>query len=106
MVYHESVPMFGSQQLAMQLYLIDSNRTPVNLLSNMQVPVRPGSTLNYFDFSVEGMIIAQDSTGGLKAFSLERNDWTTLAITGLEDTRRAWIIGSKDYELIYWRTSS
>ena len=98
--------MFNSQQLAMQLYLIDSNRTPAHLLSTMQVPIRPGSTLSYFDFSLEGMIITQDSTGGLKAFSLERNDWTSLSVTGMEDTRRAWIIGAKDYELIYWRTSS
>jgi len=69
-VYHESVPMFGSQHLAMQLFLIDNNRTPVNLLSTIQVPVRPGSILNYFDFSQEGIIITQDSAGGLKAFSL------------------------------------
>jgi hypothetical protein len=51
------------------------------------------------------MIISQDTLGNLKVFSLERNDWTTVSITGIDDTRKAWIIGCKDYELIYWKTS-
>jgi len=89
--------MFGAQQLAMQLYLIDLNRAPLPLLSPIHVPVYPGSSLNFFDFSLEGMIISQDTFGNIKVFSLERNDWTSVTITGIDDTKKAWIIGCQNY---------
>lgn len=75
--------MWGSQQLAMQLILVDSSMKNANMLSSVQVPVRPGSILRSFHFSQEGMLISQDSSGALRAFSLERGDWTPVGIVGL-----------------------
>jgi hypothetical protein len=104
-VYHEGVPMWGSQSLGMQLYLVDWVAAPVRLVAGVQLPVRPGSLLQFVDFSVEGMLVSQDSAGGMRAFSLERGDWSAVGITGLEDSRRAWVVGVGNQELIYWRTS-
>jgi hypothetical protein len=70
-VYHESVPLWGSQQLAMQLFLINANRGQVNIVSNTHVPLTTGSLLRWFDFSREGMLFSQDTTGLIRAFSLE-----------------------------------
>lgn len=105
-VYHEGVPMWGSQQIAMQLYLVDYQITPIKLISTVHVPITPGSILRFLDFSLEGMIFSQDSAGTFRAFSLERSDWTTISISGIEDTRRVWAIGASNQELIYWRTSN
>lgn len=45
------------------------------------------------NFSEEGMLFSQDSLGTLRAFSLERGDWTPVSLVGLEDSRKAWFIG-------------
>ncbi len=105
-VYHESVPMWGAQQIAMQLILVDTNMRATNMLSTVPVPVKPESILRSMHFSQEGMLMSQDSTGALRAFSLERGDWTTISIVGLEDSRKAWVIGIVNHELIYWKTSN
>lgn len=98
--------MWGSQQLAMQLILVDSNQRNANVLSNTQVPIKPGSLLRSIHFSQEGMLFSQDSSGNIRAFSLERGDWTSIAISGLEDSRKAWIIGVAHHDLIYWKISN
>lgn len=97
--------MWGSQQIAMQLYLVDHQVAPARLISTVHVPISPRTILRFLDFSLEGMIFSQDSLGIFRAFSLERSDWTTIAVSGLEDARRAWAIGASNQELIYWRTS-
>ena len=52
------------------------------------------------------MLIAQDGYGNFRAFSLERGDWTPIAIENLEDHRKAWVVGVANHNLIFWRTSS
>ncbi len=69
-VYHESVPMWDCQQLAMQLYMIDSQIRLVNSISCAHVPVTRKSLLRWFDFSREGMLFSQDTSGMMRAFSL------------------------------------
>ena len=102
--YHESVPMWGAQQLAMQLVVINS--FSAQFFPAVPVPIRPGFILRSLHFSSEGMLISQDTSGTLRAFSLERADWTTIAPEGLEDSRKAWIIGIRNHQLLYWKTSS
>lgn len=68
-VYHESVPIWGAQQLAMQLFIVDRSRY-VNLVNNSHVPVKPGGMLKWLDFSQEGMLISQDTFGIIRTFSL------------------------------------
>ena len=89
------MPIWGSQQISMQLYLIDSNNK-LHILSTVPVPIRPNSMLRSLHFSEEGMLISQDTTGTMRAFSLERGDWTAVSLTGLEDQRKAWVIGFKN----------
>lgn len=52
------------------------------------------------------MLVSQDSSGAFRVFSLERGDWTSVALLGLEDARKAWVIGAMNHELIFWRTTS
>lgn len=59
-VYHESVPMYDCQQLAMQLYMIDSQIRQVTPIASAHVPVTRKSLLRWFDFSKEGMLFSQD----------------------------------------------
>lgn len=42
----------------------------MNLITNTHVPIKPKSLLKWFDFSLEGMLFSQDTTGNLRAFSL------------------------------------
>ena len=85
--------MDGAQQIAMQLILVNESLRSTNLLSTVPVPIRPGSVLSSLTFSTEGMLISQDSSGNLRVFSLERGDWTSVGVSGLEDKRKVWIIG-------------
>ena len=98
--------MWGAQQLAMQLILVDSSLRSTNMIATVPVPVRPGTLLRSVNFSTEGMLVSQDTAGTFRVFSLERGDWTSVSIDGLEDVRKAWIIGVSNHELIFWRTSS
>ena len=104
-VYHQSVPMWGSQQISMQMIIVDSS-SQVKMLANVPVPIRPQSLLRSIHFSEEGMLLSQDTTGTMRAFSLERGDWTTVSLVGLEDPRKAWVIGFKNQEVIFWKTSN
>lgn len=63
------------------------------MLTTTQVPIKTGSVLMAINFSEEGMLFSQDSLGTLRAFSLERGDWTPVSLVGLEDSRKAWFIG-------------
>jgi hypothetical protein len=69
-VYHEGVPMWDCQQLAMQLYMIDSQIRQVNSIASAHVPITRKSLLRWFDFSREGMLFSQDTAGTMRAFSL------------------------------------
>ena len=51
------------------------------------------------------MIFSQDSLGIFRAFSLETNEWTCITAGGNVDPKKMWVIGIKDYQLIYWRTN-
>lgn len=68
--YHEGVPMWGSQCIAMNLYFIDSNPNQIKIVNSNHIPVRPTSTLTYLQFSEEGMLISRDSSGQIRAYSL------------------------------------
>ena len=105
-MYHESIPMWGSQQLAMQLILINESIRESHLIATVPVPIKPGTQLRSIHFSTEGMLISQDSYGNFRAFSLERGDWTPIAIENLEDHRKAWVVGVSNHNLYFWRTSS
>jgi hypothetical protein len=98
--------MWGAQQLSMQLIMVDTSLRSTSLIANVAVPIKPGSILRSINFSAEGMLLSQDVSGTLRAFSLERGDWTTVSIEGLEDTRKVWVIGASNYQLIYWRTTA
>lgn len=82
-VYHESVPMYESQNLSMQIFVVDANKD-TRMASNCHVPLRQNTLLKWFGFSQEGMIISQDSTGQIRAFSLQTNEWTPLIVTEAE----------------------
>lgn len=64
-----------------------------------------GSILRWFGFSNEGMIFSQDNYGIIRAYSFEAKEWTSLYFDGLQDTRKAWIVGFKNYEVVFWRTT-
>ncbi len=69
-VYHEGVPFWGAQQLAMQLFLINSQAKEVIAVASTHVPLKRESLLRWFDFSREGMVFSQDDLGNIRAFSL------------------------------------
>lgn len=72
-VYHEGVPLYGSQQLAVQLYLVDSLRSSAGLVANVHLPLSRESRLKWIDYSAEGMLFSQDSTCLIRCLSLETN---------------------------------
>lgn len=42
-------------------------------IGNTHVPIKRTSLLHWLDFSKEGMLFSQDSTGEIRAFSMETN---------------------------------
>ena len=52
------------------------------------------------------MLVSQDSSGAFRVFSLERGDWTSVGLVGLEEARKAWVIGMMNHDLIFWRITS
>ena len=62
--------MWGSQQLALQLYFIDSQQHYSNLIATIAVPIKPGCQLRWIDFSQEGMLFGQDTVGNIRSLSL------------------------------------
>lgn len=102
-VYHETIPIDGSQCLAMQLFVINTVRQETLKCSQCHVPLRQKSILKFFRFSNEGMLISQDSTGFIRVYSLETNTWTNVIVENVDDLRRIWLLGMNDYKLVYWR---
>jgi chromosome transmission fidelity protein 4 len=102
-VYHETVPIWGQQHLSMQIFTVDSQRESKNQIYSL--PIKPQSTLRWFGFSQEGMIISQDSMGGLRAFNLATKIWSNFQVEQLPYSRRVWIVGMVNYKLKYWKTT-
>lgn len=73
-VYHESIPMYDSQLLAMRLFNV--NQFSVAEFSDCHVPLTvpetgvKGCVLRWFGFGLEGMIFSQDTFGVVRAYSL------------------------------------
>ena len=102
-VFHESIPIDKSQNLAMQIFSISNyNALPI---TRCHVPVSPEYILRWFGFSKEGMLFSQDTLGVFRAYSLETNEWTCITADRNVDPKKMWIVGVKDYQLIYWKTN-
>ena len=50
-VYHESIPIYHSQCLAMNLYVVDNKMRSTLQCSTCHVPIKPKSELKFFRFS-------------------------------------------------------
>jgi hypothetical protein len=68
-------------------------------------PGEKGLILKWFGFSMEGMIFSKDSGGNIRAYSLEANEWTHVLSENSNDNRKTWIIGFKEYCMVYWKTT-
>jgi chromosome transmission fidelity protein 4 len=101
--YHEGIPMWGCQNISMHIFSINSSN--VVKISESHVPIQPQSTLRWFGFSQEGMLFSQDSNGFVRAYSLETNEWTSLIVNNFPDSKKMWIVGMKNYQIYYWRTT-
>ena len=106
-VFHEGVPIWGAQQLAMQLFMIDAERQQFRLVDTLHVPIKPGQQLKWFNFSREGMIFSQDTVGVVRCFSMETNQWTRVVVQNIEEhlQHKIWIISFGNYCVDYWRIS-
>lgn len=62
--------MWGAQQLALQLFIVNSNQHYSTLLLTIPVPLKPGCQLKWVDFSQEGMLFSQDTVGNIRCLSL------------------------------------
>lgn len=51
------------------------------------------------------MLLSHDDAGVVRVYSLEHNSWINVIVEGADDTRRIWLLGMRDYQLIYWKTS-
>lgn len=69
------------------------------------MPLKPQATLKYFRFTNEGMLISHDSAGYIRVYNIEYNTWSSVFVDLIEDTRRIWLLGMKNYQLIFWNTS-
>ena len=49
------------------------------------------------------MIFSQDSIGVVRAFSLETSEWTQICVENIEEIRKVWIIGIKNYAINFWK---
>ena len=97
-IMHDSVPIFGTQNL--KLIIIDVNTMKV--IKECPLPVTPYSTLSWFGFSQEGLLILQENTGIVKAFFNESSFITLHDINAEEgkEKKKFWLVGMTDYELI------
>jgi hypothetical protein len=89
----------------MQLYVINHEVSEALKCSSCHVPVKRKALLKFFRFSSEGMLVAQDDAGYIRVYNLENNTWTSVIVEGVEDTRRIWLLGMHNFQLVYWRTS-
>jgi len=97
--------MSGSQLIAMRIFLVDQQDCTLTPLTDLHVPLRPGSLLKWIGFSREGMLFSQDSSGNIRALNLESNEWTSLSVSEIEEHRKVWPIGITNYELLFWKTT-
>lgn len=57
------------------------------------------------DYSTEGMLFTQDTNNIIRCLSLETNVWTTVGVKNVEDNRKLWMLGVKNYQVHFWKTS-
>lgn len=69
------------------------------------MPIKRKALLKYFRFSNEGMLVTHDDAGYIRVYNLENNTWTSVIVEGVEDTRRIWLLGMQNYQIVYWKTS-
>ena len=89
----------------MQHFLINCFSSEVAAIGSTHVPIKRTSLLHWLDFSREGMLFSQDSTGEMRAFSIETNEWTSVYPDAADTTGKFWAIGVDSYKLTYWKTT-
>ena len=104
-IYHESVPIEGSQCLAMSMFVVDRMTKEILQISCSHLPITPHSVLKSFFFSSEGMLFSQDSTGQMRVYSLQTNEWSKVYLKNTTDPRRVWMVGVSNYVLHFWKTT-
>jgi hypothetical protein len=108
-VYHSGVPIYEAQLLAMDILTVN----PCQMLSashchvplTLPQPGEKGFVLKWFGFSLEGLIFSKDSAGAVRAYSLDANEWTPLHAESVADQKKSWVIGFREYCMLYWRTT-
>ncbi len=69
-VYHDSIPVDGCQVLTMQLFVVKDENTRLLKVNTCHVPIKPKSTLKYFRFTEEGMLVSHDSAGFVRIYNI------------------------------------
>lgn len=95
-VIHDSVPISGAQNLKLIIFDVNS----MKIMTECHLPVTPYSTLSWFGFSQEGLLILQEHTGIIKAFFNESSFITLYDIEEGNEKKKFWLVGMMDYEII------
>jgi len=89
-VYHSGLPIRDCQTISMRIYDMVSMR----VVSESRIPITPGSILERFDFSTNGIPIAKDTANTVWAY-LSDNVWTQI----YRSKTSFWMTGASSKEI-------
>lgn len=73
--YIDSVPMFGCQNIRMNIWNING---VVESMESICVSLRPSSVVKAFGFSEEGLLYCQDSHDWIRVFNMQAKKWVDI----------------------------
>eukprot|EP00828_Plagiopyla_frontata_P021592 TRINITY_DN2817_c0_g1_i2.p2 TRINITY_DN2817_c0_g1~~TRINITY_DN2817_c0_g1_i2.p2 ORF type:complete len:458 (-),score=88.74 TRINITY_DN2817_c0_g1_i2:93-1466(-) len=92
-VCHDGVPILGCQSFKLIIVDVDKRKT----IMQTSLPVSPYSLLTWLEYSEEGLLLAQDSTGMIRG--LFNEGWVVL-FDDSKEKQKFWLIGMLNYNFI------
>lgn len=99
-VYHAGLPLYDQQNLKCKI--IDTNSYKV-VLDDI-CPISRRSTMTWFGFSDEGMLISVDDKGVVTALNMRNHQWIPILDLKTKFPRNydsIWTVGFMDHEMMY-----
>ncbi|KAL4447139.1 hypothetical protein ABPG74_013991 [Tetrahymena malaccensis] len=91
-VYLDGEPIYGCQSIKLKFFDVNSGE----IFKEIGVPLTPFTTLTWFGFSEEGLVLTKDSKGVIRAL-IGYSNWTP--IYEQPHNKNFWLKGMVDYKL-------
>ncbi|KAL4497286.1 hypothetical protein ABPG72_011221 [Tetrahymena utriculariae] len=91
-VYLDGEPIYGCQSIKLKFFDVHSGE----IIKEIGVPLTPFTTLTWFGFSEEGLVLTKDSKGVIRAL-IGYSNWTP--IYEQPHNKNFWLKGMDDYKL-------